>query len=59
MNTTNKPPTWIDSFTPEQRQQQVADDKEAWKGIIGILLCIVAIGVTMATLVVLAISRWT
>ncbi len=49
---------WNTSFSAEQREEQIEADKEAWRGIVGILLAIVIMGVTMATFVVLAISAW-
>ena len=46
------------TFTNEQISQQMDEDHEAWRGIIGILMAIVFFGTTLATVVVWAISRW-
>ena len=34
------------------------EDREAWRGILGVLMAIVAVGTTLAALVVWGISRW-
>ena len=47
---------WHTSFSSEQQHRQLEDDKEAWRGIIGTLLAIVTYGVTLAVLIVWAIS---
>ncbi len=47
---------WMHSFTPEQREEQMKVDRDAWNGIIGILLAIVAFGVTLGVAVVSAIT---
>ena len=47
---------WQRSFSQEQRDEQLRVDREAWNGIIGILLAIVVLGVTMGASVVLAIT---
>ncbi len=49
---------WRKSFSSEQQVHQLEEDKEAWHGIIGILLAIVTFGVTLAALVVWCISAW-
>ena len=49
---------WIKAFTPEQRAEQQEADVEAWNGIIGILLAIVAFGSSSAALVVWAITKF-
>ena len=50
---------WASHFSPEQREQQQQVDRDAWNGIIGILLAIVCMGVTMGAGVVLAITYLT
>ena len=44
-------------FSEETREQLLHEDSEAWRNICGILLTIVAAGVTGAALVVYLISR--
>ena len=46
------------SFSNEQISQQIEEDNEAWRGIIGILMAIVFFGTSLAGVVVWAISRW-
>jgi len=47
---------WQQSFSAEQREEQLQVDRDAWRGIIGILLAIVIMGVTLGASVVLAIA---
>lgn len=47
---------WLTHFSPEQREEQVQVDRDAWNGIIGILLAIVIMGVTMGAAAVAAIT---
>jgi len=51
-------PVWIQSFTEDQRNEQLEADASAWRGIIGILMAIVAMGSSMAALVVWAITKF-
>ncbi|MEM7313059.1 MAG: hypothetical protein AAF497_07890 [Planctomycetota bacterium] len=55
----NEELAWLQSFSEDQRQEQMDADSEAWNNIIGILLAIVAVGVSMAGCVVWAISTFT
>jgi hypothetical protein len=47
---------WRTHFSPEQREEQEQVDRDAWNGIIGLLLAIVIMGVTMGVAVVTAIT---
>ncbi len=60
MTAANRPgdDVWRKSFSSEQQHKQLEDDKEAWYGIIGILLAIVTFGVSLAAAVVWGISVW-
>ena len=58
MASENHDSVWTSSFSPEQREEQVAADSGAWNNIIGILLAIVSFGVFLSLLTVLAIARW-
>ena len=58
MTETDDQSVWLKSFTPEQRNQQQEADAEAWNGIIGILLAIVAFGSSSAAIVVWAITKF-
>lgn len=46
------------AFSSSQIEQQLEEDRAAWRGIIGILIGIVSFGITLAAIVVWAISRW-
>ncbi len=46
-------PVWENSFREDMRQQQLADDSEAWRAVTGILLTIVSIGAALAVFTVL------
>ncbi|MEM8679056.1 MAG: hypothetical protein AAGF97_06875 [Planctomycetota bacterium] len=47
---------WMASFSPEQREEQVRGDQEAWYGIIGLLIGIAALGVFLGICTVLGIT---
>ena len=49
---------WESTFSSEQQELQMEEDKQAWAGIIGILLAIVTFGVTLAAVVVWGITAW-
>ena len=58
MTETDDQSVWIKAFTPEQRAQQQEADANAWNGIIGIILAIVAFGSSSAAIVVWAITKF-
>ena len=47
--------TW-NSFSEETREQLLADDSDAWRSIVGILLMIVTFGVSLGALTVYLIT---
>lgn len=59
MNETIQNEAWTTAFTDDQREEQLESDRDAWRGIIGILLAIVAVGSSMAAVVVWAITKFT
>ena len=47
---------WAKHFTPDQREEQLRVDREAWNGIIGTLIAIAFMGVVLGVSTVLAIT---
>jgi len=41
-------PTWLNVFSDQTREQQLQEDANAWRIVIGILLTIVTVGVCLA-----------
>ena len=58
MSDTEHQAVWVQAFTKEQRDEQREADAAAWRGIIGILLAIVAMGSSSAAVVVWAITKF-
>lgn len=54
----NHESVWTSSFSPDQREEQMAADSGAWNNIIGILLAIVTFGVSLSAFTVWIIVRW-
>jgi hypothetical protein len=48
----SKHPTWMGSFNPETRSDQLNEDHDAWYGVTGLLLFIILIGVSLAVFTV-------
>ena len=45
-------------MTPEMRKDLRADDRQAWKDVVGVLITIVTIGLLMGILTVLISGAW-
>ena len=39
---------WDNAFSEEARAEQLSDDSTAWRGVTGLLLAIISVGLTMA-----------
>jgi hypothetical protein len=39
---------WKNSFNEDIQEQQMADDSHAWRSVTGLLLAIIAVGVSLA-----------
>ena len=58
MGDTEHQAVWMEAFSKEQRDEQQESDAAAWRGIIGILMVIVAMGASLAALTVWAITKF-
>lgn len=43
---------WMHEFSPEDRQEQLHEDAQAWRSVTGLLFGVVAIGLIIAVLAV-------
>ena len=53
----NSPPSDHAFFSPEVQKELRAEDKEAWKAIVSVLLFIICVGVMLAITCVLIVTR--
>jgi hypothetical protein len=44
---------WQESFTEQDRSQQLTDDSQAWERVTGLLLAVISIGLLLAITTVL------
>jgi hypothetical protein len=51
-------PTWRTTFTSEECASQLAEDRQAWRAIAGILLAIIGFGLLLGVSTVLLIVAW-